>query len=83
VNRKSNSTFSRNKLRIDGRNGYTIDERMASEIKWLLFNTNMIQREIAKIYGSSYSAISAIKNGHSWAHVTQIKPTNIAIVATE
>ncbi len=84
VDRKSNSTFSRNKLRIDGKNGYTIDEKMASEIKWLLFNTNMIQREIAKIYGVSHSVISAIKTGHSWTHVTQIKPNNIASnVATE
>lgn len=77
ITRKSNSTFARNKLRIDGKNGHTIDDRKAGEIKWLLFNTTMMQREIAGLYVISQSVISAIKTGHSWAHVNEIKPNNI------
>jgi hypothetical protein len=77
ISRISNSIFSRKKIRKDGKNGYAIDEKIASQIKWLLLNTNMIQRDIANFYGVSYSMISAIKNGHSWSHVNEIKPINI------
>jgi hypothetical protein len=79
TNRKSNIAFSRDKIRIDGKNGYKIDDIMAGEIKWLLFNTNMAQQDIADIYGITQSPISSIKNGHSWSHINEVKPRNIVI----
>lgn len=79
TNRRSNITFSRDKIRIDGKNGYKIDDVMAGEIKWLVFNTNMLQKNIADIYGVTQSLISAIKTGHSWSHINEIKPCNIGI----
>lgn len=79
ISRKSNIAFSRKKIRLDGKNGYKIDDNMAGEIKWLLSNTNMSQRDIAAIYGITQSPISAIKNGHSWSHITEITPRNIVV----
>jgi hypothetical protein len=39
------------------------------EIKWLFSNTYLKDGEIADVYPVSWSAISAIRNGQSWAHL--------------
>ena len=74
VDRQSNSLASRQKMRDDGHHGFSINERQAGEIKWLLNNTDMFQREIAQLYGITQSPVSAIKNGRQWAHANPIKP---------
>jgi DNA-binding XRE family transcriptional regulator len=53
-----------------------LDEEKVLEIKRLLAETNLTQKEIAKKYGVCHQTISYIKNGKLWGHV-RYEPNNI------
>jgi len=77
VSRQINSLSSREKIRVEGRQGFSINEQQAGEIKWLTLNTVMSQREIGEIYGITQSPVSSIKNGKQWGYVKPVQPKSI------
>jgi predicted XRE-type DNA-binding protein len=51
-----------------------LTSNQAAEVKWLLKNTNMFQKEIAQKYNVDPSNISHISRNKSWKTVTSKKP---------
>jgi len=53
----------------EGNRSSVLTKEEVSEIKYLLKNTNMYQKEIAKKYDICETAISNINTGKTWTHV--------------
>jgi hypothetical protein len=76
LSRKENTLASKNEMKKRNQHGFKLDENKVSEIKWLLKNTKLEQKEIAKIYNVGNSLISAINVGDKWIHIAERKPQN-------
>ena len=59
-----------------GKHGFKLNETNVGEIKWLLQNTKLKKKEIAKIYNVVASHISEISNGYKWDNIYSKKPKN-------
>ena len=59
-------------LKMSGENGYIakLNEKQVRIIKWLLGNSDMLQREIAKVFGVKQATISDIKERRTWKHIS-------------
>lgn len=64
--------MSKNRRGEKGSNAKLIKEEV-KEIRWLLNNTDMLQKEIAKKYNTGSANISHINTGINWQHVTETK----------
>jgi len=53
------------------------EEKVVSEVKWLVENTDLFQKEISDYYGISKGAVSRIANEKSYWYVEPEKPSNI------
>jgi hypothetical protein len=54
-------------------NGATVSKEEVKEIKWLLQNENMTQKEIGQKYGITFKAVSKINVGDNWTYITETK----------
>lgn len=74
---KSHSESVKKKLsqKLSGSKNPTskLKQEEVKEIKWLINNTNLIQREIGKRYDVNQARISSIKRGDSWSVVQEMK----------
>lgn len=50
-----------------------VSKEEVKEIKWLLQNENMTQKEIGQKYGITKKAISKINVGDNWTYITETK----------
>lgn len=64
------------KEKVTGQNSKVskLQNQEASEIKWLVNNTNISLKEIANKYSISLSAVGHIRVGRTWNHVEETKP---------
>lgn len=70
----------RNKIRQankgEGGSKAKLDNRKVAEIKWLILNTYLTDKEISKEYDVSSVAINKIRDKQTWNHVDIKKPNN-------
>ena len=76
LSKKENSLASKNSMKKRNKHGFKFNEINIGEIKWLLKNTKLKQKEIANIYNMSESHMSSISIGSKWGHVPSRKPKN-------
>lgn len=62
--------------------GSKLINKEASEIKWLLHNTDCIQKDIAREYNISPQVLSDIKHERSWKHIDPEKADNYNNIKT-
>ena len=74
LSRRENTLAFKDKLKLDGRHGFKLDEKTAGEIKWLLQNSDLTQKEIAEKYGIYEGYVSTINTGRAWKHAEVIRP---------
>lgn len=62
------------------RNGRAkLDEQAVAEIRWLVHNTRLGQREIGARYGVGLSLVNAIATGRRWHNVQPIPPAEFTV----
>jgi len=54
-----------------------LDRNEASEVKYIIRETDLTSRRIAKIYGASINSINCISQGRTWTHVEAQKPDEL------
>ena len=62
MSKKENSLASKREMKKRGEHGFKLNETNVGEIKWLLQNTKLKKKEIAKIYNVVASQIYKISN---------------------
>lgn len=67
----------RQKLIGENANNVKITRKQASEIKWLVKNTDMTHSQITSHYSVSTHILRDIKRGNSWVHVEGRRPKHL------
>lgn len=79
VSHSENIKFAHDEKRKKGTHGYKYDEKLISEVKWLMQNTELKINDIKRFFGVSQSLLSSIKDESKWQHV---KPKKLKKIPT-
>lgn len=77
--RYGNTIDEEHRRKIVRSNG-KLGENEVAEIKWLIENSNMYQKDVADFYSVDKANITKIKKGKSWDYVELQKPDNVGAI---
>ena len=67
--RSKNTQAFRERVRRSGNHGYKLTDKDVREIKEALADGQLMQKDIAYIFGISKSLVADIKNKRKWKHI--------------